>query len=50
MKMRHGQQMKDLRDIIYAMELRYSEREKEAAQNFQSTMDELKNRVMSYAC
>ena len=45
MKARHVQEMKDLGDIIYAMELRYSERESEAAQNFQSLMDELKNKV-----
>ena len=47
MKARHEQEMKDLGDIIYAMQLRYSDREAEALQNFQSLMDELKNKVKS---
>lgn len=46
MKTRHDQEIKGLGDVIYAMELKYSEREAEAAQNFQSLMDELKNKVM----
>lgn len=37
--------MKDLHDILYAMELRFNERESEAQQEFQSLVDELKNKV-----
>ncbi len=48
MKKKHEKEMKDLGDVIYAMELRYSEREAEAAQNFQSLMDELKNKVEAF--
>lgn len=43
----HDHEMRELSDIMYAMELRYSERETEAAHNFQSLMDELKNKVHS---
>lgn len=43
---RHEQQMKDLSDVMYAMELRYSERETKAQHEFQSLMDELKNKVV----
>lgn len=46
----HGQEMKDLGDVIYAMELRYNEREKEAVQEIQSIMDELKNKVHNDYC
>jgi len=42
---KHDQEMKDLSDILYAMELKYNEREGEAQQDFQSIMDELKNKV-----
>jgi len=45
MKARHEQEMKDLGDVIYAMQLRYSDREADATSNFQSLMDELKNKV-----
>lgn len=41
----HEQEMKDLHDILYAMELRFNERESEAQQEFQSLVDELKNKV-----
>lgn len=37
--------MKDLCDVLYVMELKYDEREADAQQEFQSTMDELKNKV-----
>lgn len=39
------QEMKELQDVLYAMKLTYSERETDAAHNFQSLMDELKNKV-----
>ena len=42
---KHEQEMKDLSDILYAMELKYNERESEAQQEYQSLMDELKNKV-----
>ncbi len=42
---RHEQEIKDLTDILYAMELKYKGRETEAGQDFQSIMDELKNKV-----
>jgi hypothetical protein len=38
------QEKMDQRDILYAMELRFTERESEAQQEFQSLVDELKNR------
>ncbi len=38
-------EMKELRDVQYAMDLRYDERETDAAHSFQSLMDELKNKV-----
>lgn len=41
----HEAEMKELRDILYTMELRYRERETEAEQEFQGMMDELKNKV-----
>ena len=37
--------MKSLSDILYAMELKYNERESKAQHEFQSIMDELKNKV-----
>ncbi|XP_003385231.1 PREDICTED: coiled-coil domain-containing protein 65-like [Amphimedon queenslandica] len=40
----HDQEVKDLHDILYAMELRFNERESEAQQEFQSLVDELKNK------
>lgn len=43
---KHEQEMKDLGDILYAMELKYNERETETQQEFQSIMDELKNKVI----
>lgn len=42
---KHEQEMKDLSDVLYAMELKYNERETEAQQEYQSIMDELKNKV-----
>ena len=42
---KHESEGKDLSDVLYAMELRYTEREAEARQEFQSLMDELKNKV-----
>lgn len=44
----HEAEMKELRDVLYTMELRYRERETEAEQEFQGMMDELKNKVSSY--
>ena len=41
----YDQELKDLQDVMYAMELRYSEREKAAQQDFQGVVDELKNKV-----
>ncbi len=41
----HEQEMKDLGDVMYAMELRCTQREAEAQQGFQSLMDDLKNKV-----
>lgn len=41
----HDQEIKDLHDVLYAMELRYTERESDAQQEFQSLVDELKNKV-----
>ena len=37
--------MRDLGDVMYAMELRHNERETKAKLEFQSLMDELKNKV-----
>ena len=37
--------MRDLGDVMYAMELRHNERETRAKLEFQSLMDELKNKV-----
>ena len=42
---RNEQEMRDLHDILYAMELRFTERETEAKQEFQGLVDELKNKV-----
>ena len=44
----HKKEMKDLSDVMYAMELRYGEREEAARQDHQSLMDELKNKVGNY--
>lgn len=41
----HEKQIKDLHDIMYAMELRFSERETEAKHEFESLIDEIKNKV-----
>ena len=41
----HEAEMKELRDILYTMELRYRERETDAEHEFQGMMDELKNKV-----
>ena len=41
----YDQELKDLHDVMYAMELRYTEREKNAQQEFQGVVDELKNKV-----
>ncbi|KAL5477733.1 hypothetical protein EMCRGX_G024571 [Ephydatia muelleri] len=40
----HEKQIKDLHDIMYAMELRFSERETEAKHEFESLIDEIKNK------
>jgi hypothetical protein len=40
----HEAEMKELKDILYTMELRYRERETDAEQEFQGMMDELKNK------
>jgi len=42
---RHEQEMRELSDIMLAMEIRFNERESEAMQEFQSVMDEIKNKV-----
>ena len=44
----HEKEMKELGDVIYAMDLRYDERETDSAHGFQSLMDELKNKVCNY--
>lgn len=41
---RHDQEMRELSDITLAMEIRFNERESEALQEFQSLMDEIKNK------
>lgn len=41
----HSSEMSDLRDVLYAMELRFTEKEAEAEQEFQGMVDDLKNRV-----
>ncbi len=41
----HNHEMKELQDILYAMKLTYTERERDAAHSFESLMDELKNKV-----
>ena len=38
-------EMKELKDILYTMELRYRERETDAEHEFQGIMDDLKNKV-----
>ena len=43
---RHEQEMRELSDIMLAMEIRFNERESEAMQEFQSIMDEIKNKVL----
>lgn len=45
----HEREISDLKDILYAMKLRFNERESEAEQEFQGLMDELKNKVGSSA-
>jgi len=42
---RHDQEMRELSDITLAMEIRFNERESDALQEFQSLMDEIKNKV-----
>ena len=42
---RHQQEMQDLQDIAYAMELRFSEQESDALMEFQGLVDEIKNKV-----
>lgn len=42
---KYEQELKDLQDVMYAMELRFTEREKAAQQEFQGVVDELKNKV-----
>ena len=42
---RHQQEMQDLQDIAYAMELRFSEQKSEALVEFQGLVDEIKNKV-----
>jgi hypothetical protein len=42
----HEAEMKELRDILYTMELRYRERETDAEHEFQGIMDDLKNKVI----
>ena len=42
---RHEHEMRDLGDVMYAMELRHNERETKAKLEFQSLMDEIKNKV-----
>ena len=41
----HQQEIKELEDIMFAMDENFSERESEARTEFQSTRDEIKNRV-----
>ena len=41
----HDGEMRDLRDVLYAMELRFTEKEAEAEQEFQGMVDDLKNKV-----
>ena len=43
----HSKEISDLRDVLYAMELRFTEKESEAEQEFQGMVDDLKNRVCS---
>ena len=45
MVFQHKQDMQDLRDIGYAMELRNTEQQAEAQMEFQSLVDEIKNKV-----
>lgn len=40
-----NQQMRDLNDIMFAMEMNFNEQEEFARNEFQSNMDEIKNRV-----
>ena len=47
---RHDQEMRELSDITLAMEIRFNERESEALQEFQSLMDEIKNKVWLCEC
>lgn len=41
----HQKEMSELNDIMFAMDQNNNERENEAKTEFQSTRDELKNRV-----
>ena len=41
----HTREMSDLGDISYAMELQFNAREVDAQNDFQSIMDEIKNKV-----
>lgn len=45
LRQRHQQEMQDLQDIAYAMELRFSEQESETLMEFQGLVDEIKNKV-----
>ena len=45
MVFQHKQDMQDLRDIGYAMELRNTEQQTEAQMEFQGLVDEIKNKV-----
>ena len=43
----HQQEMRELQDIIYAMDQNFAEQDAEAKAEFQSQRDELKNKVNS---
>ena len=45
---RHDQETRDLHDTMYAMELRFTERETKAQQEFEGLVDELKNKVQPF--
>ena len=45
LRQHHQQEMQDLQDIAYAMELRFSEQESETLMEFQGLVDEIKNKV-----
>ena len=46
----HEQDMQDLRDIRYAMELRDDEHKSDILLEFQGLVDEIKNKVRIYIC